>query len=191
MDSNTVTSLPFPAIRNAWKNTLRICCSLARLPTSTASSCADSLSTPVAPSAQTATAPQAVSRALPASTLISITPDAEISSKHVEVGQKVGFSVVNDIADGGVVAIPRGSQVVATVTWKTGKAVGGKSGKFEVTFEKVNVRGRDYAMRGVHRQEGKGNTVAAVFATWLVSGRSAVMQPGQFVNAFTAEAILY
>ncbi len=63
-------------------------------------------STPVAPSAQTATAPQAVSRALPASTLISVTPDAEISSKHVEVGQKVGFSVVNDITDGGVVVIP-------------------------------------------------------------------------------------
>jgi hypothetical protein len=148
-------------------------------------------STTATPTSQAAMAGQTVSRALPASTLISVTPDAEISSKHVEVGQKVGFSVVNDITDGGVVVIPRGSQVVATVTWKTGKAVGGKSGKFEVTFEKVNVRGRDYAMRGVHRQEGKGNTVAAVFATWLVSGRSAVMQPGQFVNAFTAEAIPY
>ncbi len=148
-------------------------------------------STTAAPTSQSAMTGQTVSRVLPASTLISVTPDAEISSKHVEVGQKVGFSVVNDIIDGGVVVIPRGSQVVATVTWKTGKAVGGKSGKFEVTFEKVNVRGRDYAMRGVHRQEGKGNTVAAVFATWLVSGRSAVMQPGQFVNAFTAEAIPY
>lgn len=147
-------------------------------------------------SAQATAAPapmptQFAQRALPASTLISVTPDAEISSKHVEVGQKVGFTVVNDITDGGVVVIPRGSQVIASVTWKTGKAVGGKSGKFEVTFEKVNVRGHDYAMRGVHRQEGKGNTVAAVFATWLVSGRSAVMQPGQFVNAFTAEAIPY
>ena len=137
------------------------------------------------------TASQIGARALPASTLISVTPNAEISSKQVQVGQKVGFTVVNDITDGGAVVIPRGSQVVATVTWKTGKAVGGKSGKFEVTFEKVNIAGRDYAMRGVHRQEGKGNTVAAIFATWLVSGRSAVMLPGQFVNAFTAEAIPY
>lgn len=152
---------------------------------------ANAQSAPITPSAQAPMAPQVATRALPASTLISVTPNAEISSKHVEVGQKVGFTVVNDITDGGVVVIPRGSQVVAGVTWKTGKAVGGKSGKFEVTFEKVNVRGRDYAMRGVHRQEGKGNTVAAVFATWLVSGRSAVMQPGQFVNAFTAEAIPY
>jgi hypothetical protein len=148
-------------------------------------------SQPAEPSNPSQASTAAIVRALPASTLISVTPNAEISSKHVEVGPKVGFTVVNDITDGGVVVIPRGSQVVAAVTWKTGKAVGGKSGKFEVTFEKVNVAGKDYAMRGVHRQEGKGNTVAAVFATWLVSGRSAVMQPGQFVNAFTAEAIPY
>lgn len=145
------------------------------------------------PAGMTAAAAPAepAARALPPSTLVSITPDSEISSKKVEVGQKFSFSVVNDIMDNGFVAIPRGSKVQASVTWKTGKAVGGKSGKFEVTFDKVNVRGKDYAMRGVHRQEGKGNTVAAVFATWLVSGRSAVMQPGQFVNAFTAEAIPY
>ncbi|MFM7029132.1 MAG: hypothetical protein ACKOXK_10725 [Chakrabartia sp.] len=141
--------------------------------------------------ATAAPAPAPVARSLPSSTLVSVTPDAEISSKRVEVGQHVSFSVVNDILDNGVVVIPRGSRVDAVISWKTGKAVGGKSGKFEVTFEKVNVRGREYAMRGVHRQEGKGNTVAAVFATWLVSGRSAVMQPGQFVNAFTAENIPY
>jgi len=138
-----------------------------------------------------ATASAAQSRILAPSTLISVTPLQEISSKRVAVGQKVEFAVVNDITENGVVAIPRGSQVEGTISFKTGKAVGGKSGKFEVTFNKVNVRGHDYAMRGMHRQEGKGNTVAAVFATWLVSGRSAVMQPGQFAEAFTAEPIPY
>ncbi|MDF8334393.1 hypothetical protein [Novosphingobium cyanobacteriorum] len=132
-----------------------------------------------------------VAHMLPASTLVSITPDKEISSKKIEVGQKVSFSVVNDITDNGAVVIPRGSHVEGTISFKTGKAIGGKSGKFEVNFDKVNVRGKDYAMRGTHRQEGKGNTVAAVFATWLVSGRSAVMLPGQFVDAFTAEPIPY
>ena len=125
------------------------------------------------------------------STLVSVTPLQEISSKRVAVGQKVQFSVVNDIAENGMVAIPRGSLVEGTISFKTRKAVGGKSGKFEVTFDKVSVRGHDYAMRGMHRQEGKGNTVAAVFATWIVSGRSAVMQPGQFAEAFTAEPIPY
>jgi len=138
-----------------------------------------------------ALAAQAPSRNLPPATLISVTPVSEISSKRVEVGQKVGFVVVSDVAENGAVAIPRGSQVEATITFKTGKAIGGKSGKFEVSFDKVNVRGKDYAMHGTYRQEGKGNTVAAVFGSMLVSGRSAVMQPGQFANAFTAEAIPY
>lgn len=130
-------------------------------------------------------------RYLPESTMVAVTPDNEISSKKVEVGQKVSFSIVNDVVENGLVAIPRGSKVEGTVTWKTGKAVGGKSGKFEVSFDRVNVSGQSYGMRGTHRQEGKGNTVAAVFATWLVSGRSAVMLPGQIVNAFTAERIPY
>lgn len=141
--------------------------------------------------AQAPVVPAGTQRVLPASTLISVTPDASISSKKVEVGEKVSFSVVNDVTENGGVAIPRGSKVQATVTWKTGKAIGGKSGKFEVNFDKVTVNGRDYALRGTHRQEGKGNTVAAVFATWLVSGRSAEMLPGQMVNAFTAEPIAF
>lgn len=131
------------------------------------------------------------SRALPASTLVSITPIEEITSKKVKVGDPVFFSVVNDVIENGAVAIPRGSTVKGTIIWKTGKAVGGKSGKFEVNFDALSINGRTYAMRGTHRQEGKGNTVAAVFASWLISGRSASMIPGQFVNAFTAEPISY
>lgn len=45
--------------------------------------------------------------ALPASTLITVTPNEEITSKKVEVGTRVLFSVVNDIVENGVVAIPR------------------------------------------------------------------------------------
>lgn len=107
------------------------------------------------------------------------------------MGQKLSFSVVNDVVEQGNIAIPRGSKVEATVTFKTGKAIGGKSGKFEVSFDKITVRGASYAMRGTHRQEGKGNTVAAVFGSMLVSGRSAVMRPGDLASAFTADQIPY
>jgi len=150
---------------------------------------------PAAPAAEApvpvAAAEAPVARVLPASTQVSITSDSEITSKKVEVGDKFTFTVVNDVEEAGAVAIPRGAKVEATVTWKTGKAVGGKSGKFELSFDKINVRGVDYKMRGTHRQEGKGNTVAAVFATWLVSGRSAVMLPGQMVTVFTDQPIPY
>lgn len=144
--------------------------------------CAAALAVPTVASAQ----PE---NALPASTLISVTPNEEITSKKVEVGTRVSFSVVNDIVENGVVAIPRGSQVAGTISWKTGKAIGGKSGKFEVKFDSVTVRGQAYALRGVHRQEGKGNTAAALLGSMLVSGRSAQMLPGQMANAFTAEPI--
>lgn len=134
---------------------------------------------------------QLVARLLPASTPLEIASDGEISSKKIEVDDKFTFSVVADVLEYGEVVVPRGSKVTATVSWKTGRAIGGKSGKFELTFTSINVRGVDYAMSGTHRQEGKGNTVAAVFATWLVSGRSAVMTPGQTVTALTGEPIPY
>lgn len=142
---------------------------------------------PAAPAAPV----QAPARMLAASTMLSIAPDAEISSKRIEIGDKFSFFVVGDISENDTLVIPRGSKVDGTVTFKTGKAVGGKSGKFELSFDRIHLGGKSYAMRGTHRQEGKGNTVAAVFATWLVSGRSAVMLPGQVVTAFTAEPIPY
>ena len=132
-----------------------------------------------------------ISRALPAATLLTVAPLEEISSKRIKEGQKVHFVTVGDVVDNGFVVIPRGSAVEGTISWKTGRAVGGKSGKFDVTFDTVSVRGQSYRLRGSHRQEGKGNTVAAVFASLVVSGRSAVMLPGQQVNAFTAEQIPY
>jgi hypothetical protein len=62
--------------------------------------------------------------------------------------------------------------VEATVSWHTGKAVGGKSAKFELTFNTVNVRDHEYALTGKHRQEGKGNTVAALLGSMVISGHS-------------------
>ncbi|WP_374410964.1 hypothetical protein [Novosphingobium colocasiae] len=130
-------------------------------------------------------------RMLPESTAIQVANDAEISSKKVNVGDRFSFTVVNDVVENGVVAIPRGSKVEAAVTFKTGKAIGGKSGKFELNFDKLALRGNSYTIRGTHRQEGKGNTVAAVFGSMLVSGRSAVMVPGQVVSVYTAQPIPY
>ncbi|WFL76153.1 hypothetical protein P7228_09075 [Altererythrobacter arenosus] len=130
-------------------------------------------------------------RYLPASTMVTVTPRAEISSKRVEEGHRVQFVVVDDVVQDGVVVIPRGTPVQANIPWKTGRAVGGKSGKFEVAFETIRLNGKSYAMSGQHRQEGRGNTVGALLGTLLISGRSAVMLPGQIVNAFTDEPIPY
>ena len=126
---------------------------------------------------------------LPADTIVQLTPSEEISSKAVKQGDQVHFQVANDVSENGVVIIPRGAAVAAEVTWRTGKGIGGKSAKFEVTFRSVTVGGHAYSMKGKTRAEGKGNTVGALLGSMLITGRSATMMPGDIVNGFTAEQI--
>lgn len=127
--------------------------------------------------------------ALPAETMIQVTPVQEISSIDMVEGDQHMLQVVSDVSHNGVVVIPRGAPVLGTITYRTGKGIVGKSAKFEITFNAVTVNGRNYALRGMHRQEGRGNTVAALLGSMIVSGRSAIMTSGQVVNAFTSEPI--
>lgn len=137
------------------------------------------------------TPPAMVTRYLPAGTLVSLTPVEEITSKHLKEGAQYQFIVVNDVTDGGVLVIPRGSKAVGVITMQTGRAVGGKSGKFDVTFQSVTANGITFALSGVHRQEGKGNTLGALFGSLVISGHSAVMLPGEVATAFTRQATPY
>jgi hypothetical protein len=144
------------------------------------------------PSAQVAPAVQTrAARVLPAGTIVTLTPLEELSSKHMKEGQRFQFLVVSDVAENGVVVIPRGSPAVAVVTMQTGRAVGGKSGKFDVTFESVTANGVTFPLSGIHRQEGKGNTLGALFGSLIISGHSAVMLPGEVTNAFVKEPTPY
>ena len=125
-------------------------------------------------------------RMVPASTMLTITPVNEITSKRIAEGDKFQFILLND-----VVAIQRGTNVQGVISYKTGRAIGGKSGKFEVTFDQITVNGKSYKLTGMHRQEGRGNTVGALLGSMFVTGRSAVMIPGQTATAMTAEPIPY
>ena len=152
-----------------------------------------------APAAQSAQAPvavqavpvQAAARTLSANTPVPLNALEEVSSNGLQVGTRVRFSVAEDVVSQGMIVIPRGSPATGTVTWKTGKAIGGKSGKFEVAFDEVLVGGSRVRLMGKHRQEGKGNTLGAVLGSIIISGRSAVMMPGQTVQALTAEPVSF
>lgn len=130
-------------------------------------------------------------RFLPAGSIVSLTPLEELSSKHIKEGERFQFIVVSDVTDHGVVVIPRGSPATGIITMKTGRAVGGKSGKFDVTFESVAANGVTFPLSGVYHQEGKGNTLGALFGSIVISGHSAVMQPGQVATAFVKAATAY
>lgn len=127
----------------------------------------------------------AARRLLPAGTLVSLTPLEELSSKHIKEGQRFQFIVVNDVMDNGAVVISRGSTATGIISMQTGRGIVGKSGKFDVSFESVTANGVVFPLSGVHRQEGKGNTVGALLGSMWISGHSAVMLPGEVVTAFT------
>ena len=131
----------------------------------------------------------AVAATVPAETIMVVTPSQEITSKKMHEGDKVAFQVANDVVEGGAVVIPRGTPVRAEVTWRTGKGIVGKSAKFEVTFRTLALGGREWQLKGKARQEGRGNTAGALLGSMIITGRSAIMEPGQLINAFTAEPI--
>ena len=106
-------------------------------------------------------------------------------------GQRFPFVVVEDVVENGVVVIPRGSNASGVVTAQTGRAIGGKSGKFDISFENVAANGVNFPLTGLSRQEGKGNTMGALFGLIFISGRSASLLPGQVVKAFTSQRTAY
>ena len=130
-------------------------------------------------------------RFLPGGTQVSLTPFQEILSKRVKLGQRFQFQVVNDVVEKGLVVIPRGSIATGVIAMRTGRAIGGKSGKFDIAFESVVANGVTFPLSGIHRQEGKGNTIGALFGSMIVTGRSATMLPGQIVTAMIKEQTAY
>ena len=130
-------------------------------------------------------------RFLPAGTLVSLSPLQEISSKHMFEGQRFEFMVVEDVNENGTVVIPRGSRATGVVTAQTGRAIGGKSGKFDISFESVWANNIRFPLTGVTRREGNGNTMGALFGLIFISGRSATLLPGQVVTAMTSAQTAY
>jgi hypothetical protein len=88
---------------------------------------------------------------------------------------------------------------MGTVTWRTGKGAFGKSAKMEITFNELTLpNGHRLPLAGMHRQEGEGNTGAAVGAAIavgvfgaFVTGKSAIIPVGQHLMARTNEALAY
>jgi hypothetical protein len=136
---------------------------------------------------------------LPSYTEVILTPDAEANSKKLREGHTVPMHTVFDVMHNGVVVIPKGTRGMGTVTWRTGKGAFGKSAKMEITFNELTLpNGHRLPLAGMHRQEGEGNTGAAVGAAIavgvfgaFVTGKSAIIPVGQHLMARTNEALAY
>lgn len=133
---------------------------------------------------------------LPANTEVYLSLNEELSTKGnwMEEGHTFGLTVMNDVMLGEYVIIPQGSRASGVVTWMTDKGMFGKSGKFEINVNSVEVNGRRIPLEGTFRQEGEGNTVATIGAVvvapvvgFFVTGRSGRMVRGTELTVFTKE----
>lgn len=129
-------------------------------------------------------------------TEVVVTPNDTLNSKSVKVGDKFRLATVFDVFQDGFVLIPRGTPGEGTIVYRTSKGAFGKSGKFEVEFNTLDLGGRKVALTGRYRQEGEGNTGAAVGAVVavgvlgaFVTGHSATITNGQQLRAHTAQPL--
>lgn len=161
---------------------------------------AEPVTAPVAaPAVAVPTAAPAQNLTLPSYTEVILTPDVEANSKKLREGHTIPMHTVFDVMHNGVVVIPKGTHGMATVTWRTGKGAFGKSAKMDLTFNELTLpNGHRLPLAGTHRQEGEGNTGAAVGAAIavgvfgaFVTGKSAIIPVGQHLIARTNEPLAY
>lgn len=162
---------------------------------------AASLATSAAAAAGQAPLPVAVQAAgvgvvtIPANTSIILRMNEDLTSKggQIKAGHMFNLTVAYDVKVNGVVVIPAGTPGKGEVTMRTGKGVFGKSGKMEVELRSIDLNGEMIPVTGKYRQEGEGNTLAAVGAVFLtapllfVTGKSATIPRGRELTAYTLQ----
>lgn len=134
---------------------------------------------------------------LPANSEVLLRMSEELSTKggQVKEGQMFRMTVSHDVKVNGVTVIPAGTPAAGEVTWKTGRAVFGKSGKMEVALRYIDLDGERVEVSGEYRQEGEGDTLAAVGAVLLapalgiITGKSAVIPRGKEMMAHTVSPL--
>jgi hypothetical protein len=122
-----------------------------------------------------ATAPiteQTKNSLLPSGTLFRISLDQTISSAHNKVGDKFGFTIVDDIKVGDRVVVPAGTKGTGTVAAVRPAHGGGGDGELRVNLDPVPVASSDQpvpigitqasVMADVNEKNGDSGTLAQV-----------------------------
>jgi hypothetical protein len=134
---------------------------------------------------------------LPANTEVLVSMNAELNSKKFKKeGHKFDLSVASDVRMGDYVIIPKGTPAFGVVTYRTGKGAFGKSAKMEFDITHIELNGNRIPLKGHFRQEGQGNTGAAVGAVVavgvfgaFVTGKSAIVPQGREYKVYTLDPL--
>ncbi|MEA3054191.1 MAG: hypothetical protein QOG72_3094 [Sphingomonadales bacterium] len=144
-----------------------------------------------------AAAPMADVAALPANSEVVLAINETVTSGTHRMGEKVFFTVAQDVKVDGRTVIPQGTRAVGQITRRTGKGSFGKSGKMDVAFRYIDLNGQRIPIQGLHHQEGSGATAATIGAVvaagvvggLLVHGKSARIAQGREFTVRTKDSI--
>ena len=178
------------------KNYALILAVASALPTITFAQTTEQVTAPAQAVVVTPAVVEAPKMILPPNTEVAVTPNDNLTTKGTKEGDTFLLSTVFDVMYNGYVVIPRGTPGQGTIVWRTGKGAFGKSAKMELQFDWLDLNGRRISLTGKHRQEGEGNTGAAIGAVIavgvfgaFVTGKSAKVPHGMQLSARTAEAL--
>jgi hypothetical protein len=135
---------------------------------------------------------------LPAGTVVTVELDNDLSTATNHVGDRFNVTVAENVVDRETVVIPSGTAGYGEVTFSTNKGGFGKQGIIGISLRFLDLNGRQVALDGRYREEGKGNDGAAaatmfavgIFAV-VVKGKSAVIPKGRRLKARTGEDIAF
>lgn len=134
---------------------------------------------------------------LPANTLVYVSLNSDLTTKHSHEGDAFDVTVSRPVIVDGYVVIPQGTLGHGHISWRTGKGAFGKSGKMEFDLTDLEIGSRRVPIKGHYRLEGDGNGGAAVGALAagalvgagivgaFVTGKSANVAQGTEYRAFT------
>ena len=105
--------------------------------------------------------------ALPSNTDVWVSLDRKLDSRNLKVGDPLTFKVSRDVMYGNYIVIPRGTQAIGRISYRTGRGAFGKSAKVEFDVDSIQLPGRTIPVSGHFRIAGDGNTGATLGAVAL------------------------
>jgi hypothetical protein len=132
---------------------------------------------------------------LPAGTpiLLEVAQTITTEGGDWEEGDQFSLKVSEDVVLGEFMIIPQGTLAYGHVRWSTRSGTFGKSGKIEVTLDRLVLGGKDVGLSGIHREEGRGQltkigaVVAAGPLAGLITGENAKITKGSILTAYLRE----
>jgi hypothetical protein len=130
---------------------------------------------------------------------VMLTTQTDLSSRYNKAGERINFSVAENVGAKGQVLIPAGSIAVGEIVRSDRNGHVGKSGKITVRVMYIDTPQRRIALSGDRAVRGKSGTLPVVatfvfvsmLGSMFIHGTNAKIPAGTMVQAYLAEDLKF